>query len=117
VLGRDATSRGGRREWCKAKLKLPAKRRRKRIASTRHRPLPPRAANHVWAYDFVFDACANGQQIKCLSVVDEFTRACLAIDVAGSMHITPPWPTRCRKSGRWGSTPGRSWPSDTGTSG
>lgn len=31
--------------------------------------LPPRAASHVWAYDFVFDACANGQQIKCLSVV------------------------------------------------
>ena len=30
------------------------------------RPLPPRAANHVWAYDFVFDSCANGQQLKCL---------------------------------------------------
>jgi len=47
-----------------------------------------RAANHVWAYDFVFDACANGQQIKCLSVVDEFTRECLAVDVAGSIRST-----------------------------
>ena len=44
------------------------------------------AANHVWAYDFVFDACANGQQIKCLTVVDEFTHECLAIDVAGSIR-------------------------------
>ena len=50
------------------------------------RPFSSRAANHVWAYDFVFDACANGQQIRCLTVVDEFTRQCLAIDVAGSIR-------------------------------
>ena len=40
----------------------------------------------VWAYDFVFDACANGEQLKCLTVVDEFARVCLAIDVAGSIR-------------------------------
>jgi transposase InsO family protein len=40
----------------------------------------------MWAYDFVFDACANGQQLKCLTVVDEFSRECLAIEVAGSMR-------------------------------
>ena len=43
-------------------------------------------ANHVWAYDFVFDACVNGQQLKCLTLIDEFTRECLAIDVAGSIR-------------------------------
>ncbi len=43
-------------------------------------------ANQVWAYDFVFDACANGQQLKCLTVVDEYTRECLAIAVAGSIR-------------------------------
>jgi len=40
----------------------------------------------VWAYDFVFDSCANGQQLKCLTVVDEWTRESLAIDVAGSIR-------------------------------
>ncbi|RAR76554.1 putative transposase [Paracidovorax anthurii] len=40
----------------------------------------------VWAYDFVFDTTANGQQIKCLTVVDEYTRECLAIDVAGAIR-------------------------------
>jgi len=40
----------------------------------------------VWAYDFVFDRSANGQQLKCLTVIDEFTRECLAIDVAGSIR-------------------------------
>lgn len=73
------------RLWRKAKLQLPRKRPRRRVAP-RPRPLPPMAANHVWAYDFVFDACANGQQLKCLTVVDEFTHECLAIDVAGSIR-------------------------------
>lgn len=44
------------------------------------------ATGQVWAYDFVFDACANGQQLSCLTVVDEFTRECLAIDAAGSIR-------------------------------
>ena len=52
------------RLWRKARLQLPRRRPRRRVATSRERPLPPRAANHVWAYDFVFDACANGQQIK-----------------------------------------------------
>ena len=43
-------------------------------------------ARYLWAYDFVFDACANGQQLKCLTVIDEYTRECLAIDVAGSIR-------------------------------
>jgi putative transposase len=75
-----------RRLWREAGLGLPRKRPRRRLAASRPRPLPPRAANHVWAYDFVFDYCANGQQLKCLTVVDEFTHECLAIDVAGSIR-------------------------------
>lgn len=46
----------------------------------------PLRINHVWTYDFVFDACANGQQQKCLTVVDEFSRVCLEIDAAGSIR-------------------------------
>ena len=75
-----------RRLWRQAGLGLPRKRPRRRVAASRPRPLPPRAANHVWAYDFVFDTCANGQQLKCLTVVDEFTHESLAIDVAGSIR-------------------------------
>jgi len=74
------------RLWRQAKLQLPAKRPRRRVAASRPRPLAPLAPNHVWAYDFVFDACANGQQLKCLTVVDEFTHESLKIDVAGSIR-------------------------------
>jgi len=42
------------------------------------------------AYDFVFDALPR-QTLKCLTVVDEFTRECLAIDVR-----EPPFGSRDR---------------------
>ncbi len=74
------------RIWKKAGLQVPRRRPRRRVATGRPRPLPATGANQVWAYDFVFDACANGQQLKCLTVIDEFTRECLAIDVAGSIR-------------------------------
>lgn len=74
------------RLWRQAGLLVPKKRPRKRIASVRPRIHTPFKANMVWAYDFVFDTTASGQQIKCLTVVDEFTRECLAIDVAGSIR-------------------------------
>jgi putative transposase len=74
------------RLWRLHGLQVPRKRPRRRVATKRPRPLPATGANQVWAYDFVFDACANGQQLKCLTVIDEFTRECLAIDVAGSIR-------------------------------
>ena len=74
------------RLWRQAGLQLPRRRPRRRISTGRPRPLPPVNANFVWAYDFVFDATAQGQQIKCLTIVDEFTHECLAIDVAGSIR-------------------------------
>jgi putative transposase len=74
------------RLWRLHGLQVPRKRPRRRVATHRPRPLPATGAGQVWAYDFVFDACANGQQLKCLTVVDEFTRECLAIDVAGSIR-------------------------------
>jgi len=76
------------RLWRLHGLQVPRKRPRRRIATGRPRPLPPANAGYLWAYDFVFDACANGQQLKCLTVIDEYTRECLAIDVAGSIRST-----------------------------
>jgi putative transposase len=74
------------RLWRQAALQVPRRRPRRRVATGRPRPLPASGANHVWAYDFVFDTCANGQTLKCLTVIDEWTRECLAIDVAGGIR-------------------------------
>jgi len=47
--------------------------------ASRPRPVPVTRLNQVWAYDFVFDACANGHQLKCLTIIDEWSRECLGI--------------------------------------
>ncbi|MGB7305942.1 MAG: IS3 family transposase [Burkholderiaceae bacterium] len=41
--------------------------------------------NHVWSYDFVFDQTEDSRQLKCLTVVDEFTRQALTVHVARSI--------------------------------
>jgi putative transposase len=74
------------RLWTLSGLQVPRKRPRRRVAGLRPRPLAATAANQIWAYDFVFDACANGQQLKCLTIIDEYTRESLAIDVAGGIR-------------------------------
>lgn len=88
-LGREGFRMGATRAyrlWRTAGLQVPKKRSRRRVATGRPRPVPPTAQNHVWAYDFVFDTCADGRQLKCLTIIDEWTRECLAIDVAGSIR-------------------------------
>ncbi len=44
--------------------------------------LRPQHADHVWAYDFVLARTHDGRALRMLTLVDEFTRECLAIDVA-----------------------------------
>jgi putative transposase len=88
-LGRDGYRMSfGRayRLWRAAGLQLPRKRPKKRLAAARPRPQAPCGPNQVWSYDFVFDHCANGQQLKCLTVTDEFTKEGLAIDVDGRIR-------------------------------
>jgi transposase InsO family protein len=73
------------RLWRREGLKVPAKQpKRRRLWLTdgscvRLRPTEP---NHVWSYDFVFTRTSDGRPLRLLTVLDEFTRECLAIDVA-----------------------------------
>ena len=38
--------------------------------------------DHVWSYDFVQDRTHDGRAFRMLTLIDEYTRECLAIDVA-----------------------------------
>ena len=40
--------------------------------------------DHVWSYDFVSDRTEDGRQLRLLVMVDEYTRECLALEVARS---------------------------------
>jgi len=48
--------------------------------------LRPQHADHVWAYDFVLARTHDGRPVRMLTLVDEFTRECLAIDVARRLN-------------------------------
>jgi len=44
-----------------------------------------RGKDDVWAWDFLFDRTSNGQSLKWLSLVDEYTRECLALEARRGM--------------------------------
>jgi putative transposase len=46
---------------------------------------PARFKNDVWTYDFVADRTASGRPLRWLTLVDEYTKECLALHVAGSL--------------------------------
>ena len=73
------------RLWRREGLKVPSKQpKRKRLwlndgSCVRLRPA---FRNHVWTYDFVFTRTSDGRPLRLLTMLDEFTRECLTIDVA-----------------------------------
>src|SRR2546425_11538723 len=83
--GRPVIPTGVRRLWRGIGLALPRRRVRRKVRTgARVRPLADRP-NAVWTYDLIHDACTDGTPFKCLTVVDEFTKECLAITVARSL--------------------------------
>ena len=62
------------------------RRKRKRIGPFERKPLPkPTAANVSWSMDFVVDGLIGGRRLRCLTIVDDCTRECLAIEVDTSI--------------------------------
>jgi putative transposase len=76
------------RIWVEEGLKVPKKQpKRARLylndgSCIRLRPL---YKNHVWSYDFIHDRLHSGKKIRMLTVIDEYTRKCLAIHVGFSL--------------------------------
>jgi putative transposase len=62
------------------------RRKRKRIGVFERKPLPkPTAANVSWSMDFVADGLIGGRRLRCLTIVDDCTRECVAIEVDTSL--------------------------------
>lgn len=77
------------RLWRREGLKVPVKQHKKRrLGSSENGILRRRAMHrdHVWAWDFVHDRTEDGRALKWLSIVDEFTRECLALEVRRSFR-------------------------------
>jgi putative transposase len=72
------------RLWRQEGLKVPKKKaKRRRLGSSDGGIIRRRAEhkNHVWSMDFVFDRTANGRPVKIFSMIDEYTRECIALAV------------------------------------
>lgn len=68
-------------------LQVVRKQRKKRhLGDSVHRELQAQHPNHVWSYDFVEDATADGRRLRFLNIVDEYTRECLAIECSRSQN-------------------------------
>jgi putative transposase len=46
---------------------------------------PSRGKDDVWTWDFLFDRTSDGRGLKWLSLVDEYTRECLALEARRGM--------------------------------
>ncbi|WP_349343552.1 IS3 family transposase [Marinobacter sp. MMG032] len=83
--GIDVNHKKVYRLYREAGLAVPKRKRRKGIAMERHPLVLPEAPNQTWSMDFVMDSLACGRRIKCLTIVDDFTKECLDIPVANGI--------------------------------
>ncbi len=76
------------RLWRKQGLKVPRKQRKKRRLGSSANSCVRRPAehkDHVWAWDFLHDRTTGGRTLKWFTLVDEYTRECLALEVRRGM--------------------------------
>jgi putative transposase len=77
------------RIWRQGGLRVPQKRGQKKryngngLNACDRRPA--QYMNHIWSYDIMEDRLENGRKVRILNVIDEFTRECLASEVAVSI--------------------------------
>ena len=80
--GVDVNKKRVHRLYCLEGLQLRAKRPRRHVsAATRQPPKSkPKAPNVSWSMDFVADQTGSGHRFRALTIVDVFTRECLAVE-------------------------------------
>jgi transposase InsO family protein len=77
------------RIWRQEGLKVPAKQPklgRLWLADGSCVRLRPEHRNHVWSYDFVHGRTHDGRALRLLTVIDEYRRQCLAIEVGRQLN-------------------------------
>ena len=64
------------------RVKRWTKRPRRRGHSTGTIPTKAQGINHVWSWDFISDRTDQGGKLRVLSIIDEYSRECIALHVA-----------------------------------
>lgn len=66
-------------------LSLKRRKKKKKAQGLREARPVPVEPNEVWSMDFVHDQLVSGEKIKCLTLIDQCTRECLALHVDRSI--------------------------------
>ncbi len=74
------------------RLQVQRRRKRRGVAVERRPRTIPQGPNQVWSIDFVSDALETGRRVKCLTIVDDFTKE--AIDIVVDHGISGQYVTR-----------------------
>jgi putative transposase len=80
------------RLYCKDELQVRRRRKRRGVALERRPLLVPHGPNEVWSIDFVSDSLEYGRRLKCLTIVDDFTKE--AVDIVVDHGISGHYVTR-----------------------
>jgi putative transposase len=107
----DLLARDGWRENRKKVQRIPraeglrghqTKKKSRRRGGSTTEPRSAAASNDVWSWDFIFDTTEDGQTIKVLSIVDEFSRFCIDLNVKrkiSSSKVLEALDLACERSG------------------
>ena len=78
------------RLYCEEGLQLRPRRPRRHVTAASRQPprAKPKAPNVTWSMDFVSDQTVDGLRFRALTVLDVFTRECLAIEPGKSLRGT-----------------------------
>ena len=86
--GRRVNRKRVHRLWRQEHFKVPQKQHKKRHLGSSSNSIVRRKAehkDHVWCWDFIYDSDFRGRSLKWLSIMDEFTRECLVLEVERSI--------------------------------
>ena len=90
--GRSVNVKRVHRLYCKEALQVRRRRKRHGVAVERRPLVIPERPNQVWSIDFVSDALEYGRRLKCLTIVDDFTKE--AVDIVIDHGISGRYVTR-----------------------
>ena len=77
------------RIWRQEGLKVPQRQPRRRrlwLNDGSCVRLQPQYPDHVWSYDFLLHHTHDGRKFRILTILDEYSRQCLAIDIGRKMN-------------------------------
>ncbi len=90
--GLTVNSKRVQRIYCEERLQVTRRKRRRGVAVELRALEVPRAPNEVWSIDFVSDPLKHGRRLKCLTIVDDYTKE--AIDIPVDHRISGEYVTR-----------------------